>query len=91
MIGLPEIQHRFGYHPGTPDTIKKHEELREAFIMFANFIDLALPDSRAKSTAMTKLQEASMWANFGIAEQAPVVLPNQTPPSEQLLLPTENV
>ena len=72
MIGHPEIQNRFGYHVGTEESRKQHEEVREAFILLANFLDMRLPDGRAKSTAMTKLQEASMWTNFGIAEQTPL-------------------
>ena len=72
MIGEPEIKNRFGYHVGTDDSRRRHQEMREAFVLIANFIDAALPDGRPKSTALTKLQEASMWANFGIAEQTPL-------------------
>ena len=72
-----EILHRFGLHPGTSETAPKHERLREGFIAFAKFLRDAVPDGRAKSTAMSRLQEVSMWANFGIAELAPVVEPQQ--------------
>lgn len=74
-VGAKLIRNRFGYHPGTPETIPQHEKAREAFDMFANFLDQLVPDGRAKSTAMTKLQECSMWTNFGIAEQSPVENP----------------
>lgn len=76
-VGEKEIANRFGYHPGTEKTIPQHQRLRESFIAFANFLDEVLPDGRPKSTAMTKLQETSMWANFGVAEQAGVILPTE--------------
>lgn len=76
MLGNEEINHRFGFHKGTGVTVPKHEQVREAFKIFAEHLDNLLPDGRAKSTAFTKLQESSMWANFGIAELAPVVNPD---------------
>jgi predicted AlkP superfamily pyrophosphatase or phosphodiesterase len=72
-LGQNEIRHRFGYHKGTPDTASKHEAVRQAYIAIGEFLDQTIPDGRAKSTAFTKLQESSMWANFGVAEQAPLV------------------
>jgi hypothetical protein len=72
------------------ETIPLHNNMREAGEMFMTFLDQTLPDGRAKSTAMTKFQECTMWANFAIAEQAPVE-PAKPPASEQLLLPTELV
>jgi hypothetical protein len=71
-VGLNEIQNRFGYHKGTGTTMTQHERVREGYIALAEFLDALLPDGRAKSTAFTKLQESSMWANFGVAEQAPL-------------------
>ena len=71
-IGKEEIRNRWGYHPATPETAGQHEAVREAYIALAEYLDQILPDGRAKSTAFTKLQESSMWANFGVAEQAPV-------------------
>lgn len=74
-ISSDDILARFGYHPGTDETIPKHQKLRDGFIAFSEFLKDVLPEGRAKSTAFTKLQEASMWANFGVAELAPVVTP----------------
>lgn len=70
-----QIENRYGYHPGTPETIPVHESLREGFIAFAKFLNEKLPAGRAKSTAMTNLQQCAMWSNYGIAELAPVVRP----------------
>jgi hypothetical protein len=77
MLGEEEIRNRFGYHKGTTEgpgaTAPKHKDLRQMFMDVATILDKALPHGRAFSVAMTKLQEASMWANFAIAECAPVV------------------
>lgn len=73
-VGLDDIHNRFGYHAGTSVTIPKHAQIREMYIAFAEFLDKVLPDGRAKSTAFTNLQQSSMWANFSIAEQAPLAL-----------------
>lgn len=80
-LGRDEINHRFGFHAGTSVTIPKYEVVRAGFKDFAEFLDRVLPDGRAKSTAMTKLQESSMWSNFGIAELAPLVETNVSPNS----------
>lgn len=77
MVGDEEILNRFGYHPGTEKTIPQHQRLREGYMAFAKFLDDLLPDGRAKSTSMTKLQESSMWANFGVAEQSTTILPSE--------------
>lgn len=81
-LGPDEINHRFGFHAGTSVTVPKHQQIREAYKAFAEFLDGVLPDGRAKSTSFTKLQESSMWANFGIAELAPVVTPSNEPPTK---------
>jgi hypothetical protein len=77
-VGKDELVNRFGFHAGTPDTVPQHEVMREAYLAFAEFLDQKLPDGRAKSTTMTWLQQSSMWANFAICEQAPVVVKQQT-------------
>jgi 3-methyladenine DNA glycosylase Tag len=74
-VGKEEIHNRFGYHPATPENAKKHENLRDVYEDFANFLDQLLPDGRAKSTCMTWLQQSSMWANFAIAQTSPVTPP----------------
>ena len=76
-LGSDEIEHRFGFHPATSVTAPKHDNVRSAFIAFAEYLDNILPDGRAKSTSFTKLQEAAMWANYGVAELAPVVTERQ--------------
>ena len=79
-LGKTEIRNRWGFHPATPETAPQHEAVREAFVALAEFLDTLLPDGRAKSLVWTNLQNASMWANFCVAEQAPVEMDLPTPP-----------
>lgn len=72
MLGKEEMEQRFGFHPGTDQTIPVHEKVREASRRIATFFDETLPDGREKNLALTKLQEASMWANAAIAMEAPL-------------------
>jgi len=76
-LGAEEIEHRFGFHKATIEgenaTLPLHRELRLAFSDFAEHLDTILVPGRAKSVAMTNLEDASMWAHKAIAETAPVV------------------
>ena len=72
-VGDDELWNRFGFHKGTEETIPQHSHLRGAFLAFAIMLDDALPPGRAKSVALTELENTSMWAHKAIAEQAPVV------------------
>jgi len=78
-VGDKEIEHRFGYHPATDETAKMHEQAREAFKAFAMFLDKLLPDGRSKSSAFRNLQQSSMWANYAIAELAPLATTKSSP------------
>lgn len=48
-----------------------HEAVRGALGNVARNLDVWVPDGREKATALTKLEEAMMWANAGIARQGP--------------------
>lgn len=72
-LGTDEIESRFGYHRPTPENASMHIDLRLRFRRFAEDLDAMVPQGRAKALALTKLQEASMWSHFAIAELAPVV------------------
>lgn len=61
------INHNFTYHSPKPEQLPKYTELRERARILALDIDVSQPDSREKSLALTKLEEAIMWANAGIA------------------------
>lgn len=68
MIGIDDLNIRFGYHPPSSQNIKTdHGTIREECLFLANVIDGTCPDGREKSTAITKIEEAMMWANAAIA------------------------
>jgi hypothetical protein len=61
------IERLFSYHPPKPGQPQLYEDIREIAKELAYFIDEHCPDSRERSIAMTKLEEAVMWANASIA------------------------
>jgi hypothetical protein len=76
-VGAVEIEHRFGFHKATIEgenaTLPRHRDVRLKFREFAEFLDIMVTDSRAKSVMMTELESASMWAHKAIAENAPLI------------------
>lgn len=64
-----QIQHNFKYHPPTGDVAEMHAAVRLKLMQVATFIEAHLPDTaaREKALAITKLEEAMMWACAGIA------------------------
>ena len=65
---LLDLQKRFKHHPPSKaDTILRHEKVRASCLDTAAIIETLVPDGREKSLATTKLEEAMMWANAGIA------------------------
>ena len=63
-----ELEKRFTYHKPTGDQSKHYATIRSMAKNFALYLNGICPDGRAKSIAMTKLDEAVMWANKSIAE-----------------------
>lgn len=45
------------------------KQIRDAARQFAHMINICAPDSREKSLALTKLEEAMMWANAAISRE----------------------
>lgn len=76
-LGKEEIENRFGFHKATLEgpeaTLPRHRDVRMKFREFAEFLDIMVTDSRAKSVMFTELENASMWAHKAIAENAPLV------------------
>lgn len=64
---MDEIEKRMRYV--APDEGRKllHQNVTEAAIEFGRVIERAVPPGRGKSLALTKIEEARMWANQGIA------------------------
>lgn len=62
-----QIENNFRYHSPKAGQPEKYTALRdEAKILAHSFIDIC-PESRELSLALTKLEEAVMWANAAIA------------------------
>ena len=62
-----EIKNRFTYHSPKEDQPERYVSIRDAAKMFATLIIQIVPESREQSLAITKIEEAVMWANAGIA------------------------
>ena len=62
-----QIEKAFVYHAPKGDQPKRYEEIRAGAKMLASLINGQCPDSREKALAMTRIEEAVMWANAAIA------------------------
>jgi len=62
-----EIQNRFTYHQPKGDQAERYIKIRGAFGVLATMLHDLCPPSRELSLAITKLEEASFWANASIA------------------------
>ncbi len=61
------ISRNFKHHPPTEPQILSHKEIRDTGKSFAAVIFYSTPESREQSLAITKIEEAVMWANAAIA------------------------
>ncbi|MGR5865718.1 DUF7681 family protein [Bacillus thuringiensis] len=57
----------FTYHPPKEGQTEKFVDIRNEALQFANLIDGSYPNSREKSLALTKLEEAVFLDNANIA------------------------
>jgi hypothetical protein len=62
-----DIDNRFKYHAPKPGQPEIYQDIRTLAKELALEIDEVVPEGREKSLAITKLEEAVMWANSGIA------------------------
>lgn len=63
-----DLEHRFAFHAApTEEKRNLHTSMRQACYEVARTIDEKAPDGREKSLAITKLEEAMMWANAAVA------------------------
>lgn len=64
---MEELVNRFTYHAPREDQVERYEEIRAKGLLLALEVNGSCPESREKSLAMTKIEEAVMWANAAIA------------------------
>lgn len=70
MIDHADLEHRFAFHPAaTQEKRDEHTSIRQACHEAAKRINELAPDGREKALAITKLEEAMMWANAAVARQ----------------------
>ncbi|MEQ6049495.1 hypothetical protein U2I53_10655 [Lysinibacillus capsici] len=62
-----QFENNFMYHFPKEGQPQKYEAVREKMKELAYLIDDLCPKSREKSLAITKIEEAMMWANASIA------------------------
>lgn len=67
MMRNKEIESRFTYHKPKEDQPERYDRIRYKAKMLAAYINEYCPESREKSIAITKIEEAVMWANASIA------------------------
>jgi hypothetical protein len=61
------LENSFTYHSPKDDQPARYVELRETAKYLAEKINNLVPNSREKSTAISKLEESIFWANAAIA------------------------
>ena len=62
------IEWDFSHHAPDDVEIKLHQHIRDTIAQAAHHVNDLIPgDSREKSLAITKLEEAMLWANAAIA------------------------
>jgi hypothetical protein len=67
-----QIEHNFKYHPPVGNAADAHASVRKFLKEAAQLIDTVLPPNagREKALAITKCEEAMMWACAGIARHS---------------------
>lgn len=80
MTAREQVEHNFTYHPPHGTQPGRYAGLREHGKQLALLILANVPESRERSLALTKLEEAVMWANAGIARNEGTGEPRPLPP-----------
>ncbi len=71
QAALDDVVRRFTYHPPHGDQTERYQQIRAAGRTLAKLLIACCPDSRERALALTKLEEAVMWANASIARNEP--------------------
>ena len=66
-MDVKDLENRFTHHAPKGDQAERYVLLRGLGKSMAGAIDEACPESREKSLAITKIEEAVMWANASIS------------------------
>lgn len=66
----PEVIEKFSAFPASPEIAAFEEALRRVAVDYAHYLNELLPDSREKSLALTKVEEAHLWAREWVVRHA---------------------
>lgn len=61
------IDNNFVYHEPSDELNRVYTTMRSEAKRFATIVNNTCPDSREKTLALTKIEEAMFWANAAIA------------------------
>jgi hypothetical protein len=64
-----DLKNRFTYHAPKTDAAMYFSDIRNTAHKFACVINNVCPEGREKSLAVTKIEEAVMWANAAIVRE----------------------
>lgn len=73
MPDLADLENRFTYHKPLPGQPEAYVAIRTQALELAKLMSDLVPESRELSLAITRVEEAVMWANAGIARHEPPV------------------
>lgn len=62
-----DLERRYTYHPPTGDQGARHKAIKEAAREFAALVMVSTPGSQEQFFALSKIDEAMMWASAAIA------------------------
>lgn len=62
-----QIDNNFVYHKPVDGQVERYGDIRHSFGVLAMILAANCPESRELSVALTKMEEAVMWANAAIA------------------------
>jgi hypothetical protein len=65
--GYDHLADRFSYHPPQPGQARRFKRIRAGALELAKLIEDMTPGCREQIEAITRLDEAVMWANAAIA------------------------
>jgi hypothetical protein len=64
---IDDLENRFKFHPADASINAQHMLIRGSCRALADMIVKNVPPGREQALAITKIEEAMMWANAGIA------------------------
>lgn len=67
MIDIDDLENRIKYHKPNDEAITYISAMRSYALTWAKAVRLMVPEGREQALALTKIEEALMWANAGIA------------------------